>query len=181
MDVALSDDFLRKKRPNTPVFTYDEFSKIKDLNNPGFDDAIFLYRNGPNFGHWNCLIVTVLDSTNSMSSSSNRKRKRIEIFDPYGIEVDDQLEWLSSSDPIRRQLGQLYPTLTKALLNFDGEVHYNHYKFQQHGDGINTCGRHCLIRLACSNLDTDEYFNMFKLLRNILDMNNDEIAVLLTQ
>ncbi|HDZ16733.1 hypothetical protein LCGC14_0704710 [marine sediment metagenome] len=171
MDIPLSDALLKIKRPQTPIITYDE---IPNINNPNFKDAIFLYRQEENWGHWNCIIKTP---------------GRIEIFDPYGYEVDSQLEWTCKI--IRKKLGQLFPRLTKMLLDFNGEVHYNHHQFQgkgkQNGVWIATCGRHCLIRLACSNLDTDEYKQMFDILRKLYSqregkkMSNDDLAVYLTE
>jgi hypothetical protein len=97
-------------------------------------------------GHWLCLHKDKEDS--------------IHYFDPYGRGVDKDKNWLSRSK--LQELHQDKPSLMKLLRNSGKKVYFNTYDFQDDRDGINTCGRHCAVRLLFKDLDLEDYRNMIR-------------------
>lgn len=125
---------------NTPIFTYDQLANItnydieKILNSKKF--MFILYQTTPTTGHWTCLIKT---------------KGAIEFFDPYGVEIDKQF-----------QNGQVMPNrryLANALLKLYNKypITYNQYKFQELSPDVNTCGRHCIVRILLRDMDLNSY------------------------
>lgn len=111
----------------TNVFRFRDvpkLSKIEDIfvNNR----CILLYETDDNVGHW-------------VGLHHNKRRNRIEYWDPYGSFMDSQLEYIN--EPFLIRSGQDDKHLLKLLLEFVGSVHYLDKPLQHMKNGINTCGR----------------------------------------
>ena len=161
---SMSSDDLRAVCPSTRICTYKEFADFDSIDALlGHDGScIFLYETRPNYGHWCCVF--------SRGSGSN---KTIEMFDPYGVIPDDQLKLVAKEK--RRELGQAEPHLTRLLYECPYKVEFNNHHLQENKPGVNTCGRHCCVRLAFRNDTVDAYA---KRLKSAKKFNPDQVVAL---
>jgi hypothetical protein len=121
----------------------DQFRTIEELLPKDVDFRIILIEQNPNSGHWTCIL---------------RYGKTIEWFDSYGIKFDEELNFISKVK--NRLLGQDVKFLTILLNDAKARgwnVIWNKKKLQQLKDGINTCGRWCLLRIT---MLTQFYFTL---------------------
>lgn len=103
-----------------------------------FHCLIVLYEIRKNFGHWVLLI-------------RRSKLNEIEFFDPYGLDVDAELNY--NNNYYRDEGSHL-----KYLLKISGyNIKVNKYQFQQYKEQVNTCGRHTALRCKMSHLSLDQY------------------------
>lgn len=164
----LSDSDLRKLiEGHAKVVLYSNlkgYSSLNELLNCPGQSIFLLYQQAPNYGHWTCLF---------------KQGNRIEFFDPYGINVDDELKWTDPS--MRKQLHMDKPWLSKLL--YESPPHYtliyNQHPFQKRGNDINTCGRWCVLRLLFKNLSLEQFVELFGK-SNIKKKSLDSIVTLLT-
>lgn len=135
------------------VVTYDKLYKYKsidDLLKP--HGAVFLlYQQDRNYGHWVALF----------KREDRKGNVEIEVFNSYGQFPDDELFYTAKEK--RKELNHDYPYLTRLLYkaprNYD--IIYNQYPFQKFGKGINTCGRHTVLRLLNKDKSLNEYVKWF--------------------
>jgi hypothetical protein len=99
-------------------------------------------------GHWICIFKYPNSDT-------------IEFFDPLGkmkkkeLIVDTELTWT----PIGRTKK---PILTQFLKQYKGHLEFNPYQFQdQTDDNVSTCGRWCILRYLCRELNGVDDFKNF--------------------
>lgn len=161
---ALSDsEVMALVNQKAKIVLYEDlinYTNIIDLLKP--HGAIFLlYQVKPNYGHWVAVI---------------KRKDQIEFFDPYGVFIDDELEWTSPKN--RKLFNMDYPHLTKLLYkaphNFD--IIYNEHKFQKLKEGISTCGRWSAARIIRKDLSLSQFKNLF----DMSNPNNDDIITKLT-
>lgn len=143
---ALSDADIQKIVP-TKLFRYPELAKMSSIEE-AFDEngrAMMLYlTESADSGHWVCMI---------------KKGNDIEYFDPYGgYKPDGERKWLTKDK--QEELGQAEPMLTEMLKGY--KVSSNPHHFQKLENDMNTCGRHCCVRLLLSHLSLPEYAKMIK-------------------
>jgi len=135
-------------QPPTHVFIYPDLEMMSSIDE-AFDSegrCIMLYPvTSETNGHWVCMI---------------QRPNEIEFFDPYGKAPDTELEWMGSA--LRRDLNIEKPVLTRLFKESGYKITYNTHKFQHNASDINTCGRHCIVRLMFKNLTLDEYVKMVK-------------------
>ena len=167
---ALTDDeVVALAKGKARVVTYDQlhrYKSIDELLEP--HDAVFiLYQRRKNYGHWVALFKR-RDKHNNVE---------IEYYEPYGGMIDDPLMWTSKSK--RKELNMDYPHLTKLLLEAprNYNIIYNQYPFQKKGSGINTCGRHCALRLQHRDLSLNEYVKLFG---NVKSPETDDLVTAAT-
>jgi hypothetical protein len=109
-----------------------------------FGNVVILYPSRQDgLGHWTCLLYTTY-----------RKKRVIEFFDPYGIEVDKEFNVLGKKKHPRY--------LANLLLRSSHPVHFNEHPFQEMEDDINTCGRHVICRIMFASLPLKKYADMLK-------------------
>jgi hypothetical protein len=147
------------------VITYQELAQyptIEDALGP-HGRMVLLYELKEGSGHWICVFRT------------KGKKPRIEFFDPYGIPIDDQLDYISNR--FRQSNNMVFPYLSKLLYECPLPIEYNHYPFQEESPEISTCGRHCIVRLSFDNLSLTKYIKLFK---NTKDVTSDQIVTVLT-
>ena len=145
MDYSLSDTDLRNNINANIV----SFSDIKNYNNIdellGFEGKCFiLYETKKNMGHWTCLY---------------KFNDTIYFFDSYGNNIDLQLNFIPKQ--INKSLGQNHKNLIELLYKSPYKIEFNEYQLQKLGNGINTCGRWCLIRLQYPSISVKEFKNLF--------------------
>lgn len=144
MAYSLNEDDIRKILPGIKIFPYPELHEYDHIDEI-FDSkgrALMLYlTEDENTGHWVCMM---------------KRGKEIEYFDPYGnYGPDEEAEWLPKHK--LEELGQDVPILSRMLKASGYKVIKNPYAFQKKESDINTCGRHCVTRLALMNLPIEKY------------------------
>jgi len=178
---ALSDDEIKKYIPNTKIVKYSDLKKynnIRDLLPSNKSTALILYEHAPNIGHWTAI----------MRYLNKKGIDTIEFFDSLADDgrPDSELKWLSNQE--NQLLGQNIPYLTNLLNISKIPVIYNKFKFQSEhnkkdGKNINTCGRHCVLRIK-SLLDCDydlqDYYKFMKSIKKDSDNTYDQIVSHLT-
>jgi len=139
----LSDgDIRRVLGEDIKVFTYPQLKRLRSADDL-FDSKgrciILFLTESETAGHWCCLL---------------NKKKGIEFFDPYGDDPEGVKDEIPKSK--RDHLDMNQPYLMRLLEASGRPVYYNTFAFQKEKRDINTCGRHCLVRLlyAPSSLET---------------------------
>ena len=144
-DYPLSDSDIRKiLGRDIKIHTYPQLGEMNSIDEM-FDRkgrAILLFlTTGPQSGHWLCLI---------------RRKDSIEFFDPYG-EPPDRGQKKDVSRTMLEQLDEVNPYLTDLLRKSGKAVYYNTHDFQKDRADINTCGRHCIVRLLYAPYSLEKY------------------------
>ena len=109
----------------------ENYDSIEELLPEQFDYRFILIENKLNSGHWTVLC---------------RYKNNIYYFDSYGVKVDGQWKYIPNF--IRIALNQDSNDLTKLLNKAKKEgfkVESNKVKYQSDADGVNTCGRYCIM------------------------------------
>ena len=131
-------------RDKAPVILYDDLTTDSDIISLlGPNKRAFLLfptsNNGPS-GHF---IALLYDSNTRV----------FEHMDPYGLDINQELKYSTNAKVQQNILGYIYNKLQQQ----DIKILYNPYKFQQLTNGINTCGKHCAVRLRFHFLDIHQY------------------------
>jgi len=146
---SLTNDDINRLLNGTSILTYPElkYKQTVDeiLDRDGRAVILFLTED-ENTGHW--------------VSIHKDDEDNINYFDPYGLDPEEDKEWI----PIQKlqELDQIQPYLSNLLKRSKLKVYSNSYPFQKDGKGISTCGRHCAVRLLYKHLDLDDYLRMIK-------------------
>lgn len=156
MTKSLTDEDIKKTK-NVNVVLYKDLADMNDISEAfkGKDAFVLLYPGkSDNNGHWVCII---------------RRKNYIEHYDPYAYAIDEELSFSKMDYP---------PLLSELILNSKGIKHVecNKLPIQAKGKGINTCGRHALVRAMLSNLSLAQYTDLFKKQKS----TPDEIVTMLT-
>lgn len=162
-DYSLSDGDIRKiLGSDIKIFTYPQLKQFRSIDSL-FDDKgrciVLFLTNSETSGHWCCLL---------------RKGDHIEFFDPYGEAPDDVVDGLPKSR--LEQLDMNSPYLTRLMKGSGIPVYYNTYPFQKERDGINTCGRWCVVRCFYAPYSLEQ----FKKVIDSSDMSGDDFVAALT-
>ena len=149
--------------PKAKIITYDELSKIKDIEKllPHHKSYfILLYPvESTTSGHWVCM---------------TRYDKTLEYFDSYGLKPDEPLEW-----------GKFKKTphySSQLLARTKLRIHYNTIDFQNKRDyTISTCGAFVVFRILTlteMNLNLEKNNVMLKTLKETHEEKSyDDIVV----
>ena len=131
-----------------PIVLYDNLDINDDIlevigkNNRCF--LLFPTVHGSNDGHWLALLY-------------NDKTNVLEHFDPYALNVQQEMTYSTSRHVQANILGKLY---AKAQQQHGTKIIFNTVRYQKLTNGINTCGRHCSIRLRFHYLTPTQYENL---------------------
>lgn len=144
---ALSNDDINAiLDPDTKVFPYPRFAEMNSIDE-AFDKlgrCVYLFlTESETSGHWLCMF---------------KRNGHIECFDSYGGAPDSQRSWLSQDE--LEKLGEGEPYLTRLLKAARVPVYYNTYAYQSDRKDVNTCGRWCVARLICKDLDNKGFYNL---------------------
>ena len=130
-------------RDKAPVILYDDLtteSDIISLLGPN-KRAFLLFPTGADpSGHFIALLY-------------NSNTRVFEHMDPYGLDINQELKYSTNAKVQQNILQFIYNKLQQQGI----KILYNPYKFQQLTSGINTCGKHCAVRLRFHFLDIHHY------------------------
>jgi hypothetical protein len=148
-EYALSNDDINKiLDPDTKVFAYPEFAHMRHITD-AFDElgrCVFLFlTKSASMGHWLCMFL---------------RDGHIEYFDSYGEKPEAQREWVSEEQ--LESLGEGEPYLWDLLKASGIPVYYSTHPYQKDKDDINTCGRWCVARLVCKDMNNHQFFNLVR-------------------
>jgi hypothetical protein len=132
----------------TKIITYPQlydYPNIDSVLSP-YDCVVILYERKPSYGHWICMI--------------KHPDNRIEFFDPYGMFIDDQLEFIT--DEFRKESNQEKPILSKMLYDSPYKIVYNKSQIQKYSNDISSCGRHVAFRIVMRDQPLNRYVEMLK-------------------
>lgn len=118
---------------NSEVMKYSEikdYRTIDDLLPLPIDFRIVLVEQEKNVGHWVCFL---------------KYKNIIESFNSYGKDIDKQKDTFGAIK--NKLLGQQTDYLTNLVKKSKYKYVINKTPFQAHEDGINTCGRWCILRI----------------------------------
>jgi hypothetical protein len=168
-DVALSNhDILKLLDNKVNIILYPDlhkYSSIDEILSP-FDCCIILYeaKLKPHaYGHW-CAII--------------KRGDIIEFFNPYGGLPDASLKLI---DPIiRLKSNQFWPYLKMLMFKSPYELHYNEFQFQRKNNHVKSCGRHCVFRVMCRDINIYQYKYLLDQLCQKYDTDYDGVVTMLT-
>jgi len=141
------EDIMKIIQGNGKVMSYTELQKyetIDDLLNP-HGAVVLLYESKKNYGHWVGLF--------------KYGRKEIQFFDPYGFDVDEELN-IGKPYYTRHNNDENIPHLTYLLKNSNYKVTHNYTRLQKFDSDVNTCGRHVACRLRFRETPLPEYIEL---------------------
>lgn len=145
-----------------PTFMYQELDNVRNIDNlidkNGAVLILYMTDMTQKMGHWTCLIRTV----------NNKGEIVNEVFDPYGTSVDRQFQYDS--------VVKMPRILSSLLANSRFPTTYNDFQFQRFQPGINTCGRHCAMRISMSHLPLTEYKKLLDSYKTDYDMAAVELT-----
>jgi hypothetical protein len=170
-NVPLSDkDIMNAMDGKTRIVLYRDLKKyrsVEELLKP-YGNCVILYETAPNTGHWVALLKI---PPNKTCPNTN-----LEFFDSYGKSVDTQKEYIS--DSFLNTSGQERDTLSELLLKSNPNylLSYNQHKYQRFAENIKTCGRWCLLRIICANLNLAEFNRLINESAKELGITKDQFA-----
>jgi hypothetical protein len=132
-----------------------DYNKIEDLLPTDNSFKIILIEDRFNAGHWVCVL-----------RYKNKGKSTIEYFNSYGAKWDT--DWKFINKMMRIILGQNTNEMTRLMnqAEKDGfEVVWNRKKFQKLGSNIQTCGRHCVMRIEALKMGYDSIDDYEKLIK----------------
>ena len=153
---CLSDDDIRNFfGGKVKILTFRDignYDTIDDLLKP-WGRVVILFEKSKHRGHWCCLFR----GTKKNDYIGARDNDFIYFFDPYGIKPEGQLRFSSG---MNRYLKQRRDTLIRL---FDGHmIKYNDVPLQKWKKNVSSCGRWCLSRVSCNNLNSYEFADLIK-------------------
>jgi hypothetical protein len=158
-----TDDIHRMLKTN--IINYKNLKNVKKIDDILLDGTCFiLYETKERSGHWCCVVLDKKTTPNTLI-----------FFDPYSGKIDtDQKKYISNDFVVpENYLSNLFK---KSKYNLE----YNEHPYQQLKSGISTCGRHCIIRCLCKNLNTKQYDNLIKNYCQKSGLNPDQLVLSLT-
>jgi len=137
-----NDEIKRWMGEDTVIIRYCQlanYNTIEELLPYDGAYAFILVEEKRSKGHWTLI---------------SRYRNTVEFFDPTGIKFDFELSFIPKI--IKRFLGEDKHFLTHLLKKAKWlKVIWNKKKFQKNMKGVNTCGRHCILRAIFMKMGYD--------------------------
>lgn len=134
------DDLIKLLHGRTKIVPYDEITNYKSAEQllAPYGNAIILYLDTPNSGHWSTVI---------------NRGDHYEFFDSYGQQIDEVL-------PLMKHSGKT-PYLWNLLEKTKMPVIWNPYKLQSDNSEIATCGYYCFLRIMYKDLPLKKFIKIF--------------------
>lgn len=160
----MGDDDIKTYFPKAKIIVYNDLNSINHIDEllPMNKSYFFLLiEDKKNSGHWCCV---------------NKLGNIIEFFDSYGGKPDSQLNYVP--DNVKVQLGEDEKRLTQLLREAGYKVNYNPFKYQEVDGDIQTCGRHCCLRIKTmlEGKDLDAYHSYMNQMKKSRGLNYDEVV-----
>lgn len=158
-----SSDILQKLDYKTNLIKYGDLAHYNNIDDVlgKYGACIILYELKNNFGHWTLLF--------------KRNNNIIEHFDSLGYAIDDELQFINLY--FRKISNQLIPHLSYLLYISPYKCEYNDFPLQEDCKNVATCGKWCVLRLLCRNLNINKFIKLFD---NIYPYTRDEYVTLIT-
>ena len=158
MDKSLSDTEMKRHIPN--LVSYDEIEHMNEKELLRRLPLVVLYLNAKDTGHWT-LVHKVPGS--------------IEFFDSYGYKPDQEFKFIPDEFQTPKYLAKLLNQIIKTT-----PISYNQYQFQEKRHGVNTCGRHVLMRNMFSDVGIEDYRRGIQNVCSSTGLSPDELSVKIT-
>lgn len=171
--VPLSETDMNKLCPGVPVtIFYDLQTKTLDEVLGTNDCGIILFvesKEGANIsGHWLAMIRRPSEGT-------------VLLFDPYGGGRSPwNLDRTFVSNGTLNALHESAPYMDEIVQGAGLKPVYNKFRFQRMREGVNTCGRHCAVRVMNWDKSDDEYKSFIEHF-SAMHMDPDEAVTFITQ
>lgn len=166
---ALSNEDINKiLEPDTKIISYPDFATMDSIDD-AFDTlgrCVFLFlTTSETSGHWLCMF--------------KRNNNTISYFDSYGEKPEAQRCWLSQEQLDALGEGESY--LMNLLRKSNYKVFYNTVQYQKEREDINSCGRWCVMRLICKDMNDVQFYNTVKeLMKQYNVKSQDDVAAIFT-
>lgn len=134
--------------PYARMFTFKELERMRSIDEllgPS-RTAIILYELQPSIGHWTAVF--------------QRPDGVIECFDSLGYAPDSEIGFVPAD--FREQSRQDHTHLLNLLAYTKNRVEYNELKLQKDKNGVSTCGRHCILRIAYRDISIKKFQQFMK-------------------
>jgi len=144
-DIYLSgDDVVRLTDHKCRVMRYSDLMFVSSIDEilDVEGSVIILYQKEKNKGHFCLLTDAYKDGT-------------LLFFDPYGYDIDEEVAL--SDFQVRNMEGKIVKHLSHLIENSNYELIVNKTQYQREAEHVNTCGRHCVVRLNYIHLSEEEY------------------------
>jgi len=141
------------------------YATIEDLLPKDGDCKIILIEDKYNSGHWVCVL---------------RHGKNIEYFNSYGAKWDT--DWKFVNKMMRTILGENTNEMTRLMDKAEKDgwtVLWNKKKYQKLGGNIQTCGRHCIMRIEALKMgyrNPTEYEKLIKQFKDATGKDADYVV-----
>lgn len=139
------------------------------------NNCLLVYLTKPNFGHW---IMLKRSIEVKRGSTGETRVPRIDFFDPYGDEIDEQLEYISKD--FRKVSNQVKAHLSKLLSDSDYKVHYNNKPIQKMDNDIATCGRYAGLFMRYK-INVEDFVDILKKKAKKYGLTTDELVTGVTE
>jgi len=141
------DDVLQLTDYKCRVIRYSDLMFVNSIDEILDQDGsvIILYQKEKNSGHF-CLLT------------KNYSKGSLYFMDPYGYDIDEEVAL--SDFQIRNMGGKIVKHLTHLIKNSNYNLIVSKTQYQKEAEHVNTCGRHCVVRLNYIHLSDEEY-NIF--------------------
>ena len=145
LDYSLSDQEIRLLCPSANFILYSSLESYDNVDEILSESGkcIILYLTEPRSGHFVCLF--------------KRDKNILSYFNSYGFEPDDELFIKPISKEEMIEYNEDKPELFRLMYNSPYKLEYNDYKLQSRKNGVNTCGKHVIVRLHNSDYTPDQY------------------------
>jgi len=158
-----NDDINAILSPDTNILTYNELSGLNSI-----DDALDSLGRcillcpvmSENSGHWVCLW---------------KEGSILHYFDPYGYKPEEFRKWVKPRTKLFG-MGAGEETLMRLLRESPYEVVWNNVAYQKDRKDINSCGRHCIVRLLLKDYTAKEYADLVRMSR----LSADDFVTIVT-
>jgi hypothetical protein len=157
MNYSLSDGDIRSMIPNVNIVKYNDLVNYNNIDEvlKGRPTVILFEIEKHNSGHWVCMF---------------KNGKTIYFFDSYGVPIEGQ------KCHMNKQFFRSANYLSKMLKQSPYKVDYNATQYQELSPDISTCGKHCIVRLKCMDLNDAEYRDLIKTECELNNCNADELV-----
>lgn len=162
MDYSLSDSDIRYVIPNVNIVKYNDLAKYNSIDEvlQGKPTVILFELTENNTGHWICLF---------------KNGDTVYFFDSYGKPIESQKKHMS------KQFFRSANYLSKMLKQSPYKVDYNAQPYQEVNPEVASCGRHCIVRLKCMDLNDLEYKQVMSDACKEMNMSSDQVVLELTK
>ena len=138
MEYELSDTDLKQLVPNINIVVYNNISQYSNIDEVlnGRPTIILFEMTETSSGHWCCMF---------------KEKGTVYFFDSYSCDIEQQKKYMNKR--MLKKANYLSILLKRCPYKLD----VNRTKYQEMKPGINTCGKHCTMRVWNKHLNDSQY------------------------